>query len=107
MVLLAADAAGYSNLCQLTTLRHLGVLRPGQETFAEDVGRPVTVEELAAHNAGVIALWPAEAFLRIDMAESNGRSVVSGKHSENAQSPSGAKARYIRTLYAGAEAPAS
>src|SRR5277367_6492817 len=26
MVLLAMDAAGYSNLCQLTTLRHLGVL---------------------------------------------------------------------------------
>src|SRR5258708_6044851 len=91
MVLLAADAAGYSNLCQLTTLRHLGVLRPGQETFAEDAGRPVTLEELAAHNAGVIALWPAGAFLRIDMAESNGRSVVSGKHSENAQSRQGLK----------------
>jgi DNA polymerase III alpha subunit len=64
MVLLAADAAGYSNLCQLTTLRHLGVLRAGQETFAEDVGRAVTVEELAAHSAGVIALWPAREILR-------------------------------------------
>jgi len=64
MVLLAEDAEGYSNLCQLTTLRHLGVLRPGQETFAEDAGRPVTVEELAAHSAGVIALWPAGEFLR-------------------------------------------
>ena len=64
MVLLAADAAGYSNLCQLTTLRHLGVLRTGQETFAEDVGRPVTVEELAAYSAGVIALWPAEILRR-------------------------------------------
>src|SRR3984893_9036513 len=64
MVLLAADAEGYSNLCELTTLRHLGVLRPGQETFAEDVGRPVTLEELAAHSAGVIALWPAAEFLR-------------------------------------------
>src|SRR6266481_3798687 len=69
MVLLAADAAGYSNLCQLTTLRHLGVLRPGQETFAEDVGRPVTVEELAAHNAGVIALWQAGEILRGGVAE--------------------------------------
>jgi DNA polymerase-3 subunit alpha len=64
MVLLATDAAGYSDLCQLTTLRHLGVLRPGQETFAEDVGRLVTVEELAAHSAGVIALWPAEILRR-------------------------------------------
>jgi len=64
MVLLAADATGYSNLCQLTTLRHLGVLRPGQETFAEDAGRAVTFEELAAHSAGVIALWPAREILR-------------------------------------------
>jgi DNA-directed DNA polymerase III PolC len=64
MVLLAADAEGYSNLCQLTTLRHLGVLRAGQETFGEDVGRPVTVEELAAHGAGVIALWPAGEIFR-------------------------------------------
>ncbi|HXJ12802.1 MAG TPA: DNA polymerase III subunit alpha, partial [Candidatus Limnocylindrales bacterium] len=60
MVLLAADAEGYSNLCRLTTLRQLGVLQPGQETFAEEAGRAVTVEELAAHSAGVIALWPAE-----------------------------------------------
>jgi len=59
MVLLAADAAGYSNLCQLTTLRHLGELRLGQETFAEDAGRPVTTEELAAHSTGVIGLCPA------------------------------------------------
>jgi DNA-directed DNA polymerase III PolC len=69
MVLLAADAEGYSNLCQLTTLRHLGVLRPGQETFAEDVGRPVTLEELAVHSAGVIALWPAAEFLRGGIAQ--------------------------------------
>ena len=68
MVLLAADAEGYSNLCRLTTLRHLGVLRPGQETFAEDAARPVTVEELTAHSAGVIALWPANTFLRMDLA---------------------------------------
>ncbi len=64
MLLLAMDARGYSNLCQLTTLRHLGVLRAGQETFAEDAGRAVTMEELAEHSAGVIALWPAREFLR-------------------------------------------
>jgi len=64
MVLLAMDAEGYSNLCRLTTLRQLGVLRPGQETFAEEAGRAVTLEELAAHGAGVIALWPAGEFLR-------------------------------------------
>jgi len=58
MVLLAADAAGYRNLCQLTTLRHLGALRLGQETFAEDEGRPVTLEELATYSTGVIALCP-------------------------------------------------
>jgi len=58
MVLLATDAAGYGNLCQLTTLRHLGELRLGQETFAEDKGRPVTTEELAAHSTGVIGLCP-------------------------------------------------
>jgi len=61
LVLLAADETGYANLCQLTTLRHLGALRLGQETFAEEDGRPVTLEELATHNAGVIALWPAHA----------------------------------------------
>ncbi len=69
MVLLAMDAAGYSNLCQLTTLRHLGVLRPGQEVFAEDTGRPVTLEKLAAHSTGVIALWPAAEILRSGMEQ--------------------------------------
>jgi DNA-directed DNA polymerase III PolC len=69
MVLLAADATGYSNLCQLTTLRHLGALRPGQQTvFAEDDGRPVTLEELAAHSAGVIALCPASTLLRTNLS---------------------------------------
>jgi DNA polymerase III subunit alpha len=64
MVLLAADAAGYSNLCQLTTLRQLGALRLGQETFAKEEGRPVTLEELAAHSAGVIALCPISPSFR-------------------------------------------
>src|SRR5882757_7039808 len=69
MVLLATDAEGYSNLCRLTTLRQLGVLRPGQETFAEEAGRAVTLEELAAHSAGVIALWPAGEILRGGVAQ--------------------------------------
>jgi DNA-directed DNA polymerase III PolC len=68
LVLLAMDAAGYSNLCQLTTLRHLGALRLGQETFAEKAGRAVTLEELTTHSAGVLALWPASALLRMDLA---------------------------------------
>ncbi len=59
LVLLAMDADGYSNLCQLTTLRHLGALRLGQETFADDASRAVTLDELAAHSAGVLALCPA------------------------------------------------
>jgi DNA-directed DNA polymerase III PolC len=68
LVLLAMDAAGYSNLCQLTTLRHLGALRLGQETFADDASRAVTLEELATHSAGVMALWPASSLLRMDLA---------------------------------------
>jgi DNA-directed DNA polymerase III PolC len=68
LVLLAMDADGYSNLCQLTTLRHLGALRLGQETFAEEAGRAVTLEELATHSAGVLPLWPAPALLRMDLA---------------------------------------
>src|SRR5258707_4433686 len=64
MVLLAADAVGYSNLCRLTTLWHLGTVRPGQDTFAEQEEQPVTLEELAEHSCGVIALWPAGECLR-------------------------------------------
>ncbi len=44
VVLLAADAGGYSNLCRLVTRRQL-----------ED--RPVTPEELNEHRAGLIALY--------------------------------------------------
>ncbi|HMD33176.1 MAG TPA: DNA polymerase III subunit alpha [Candidatus Acidoferrales bacterium] len=44
LLLLAESAAGYSNLCRLVTLRHL-----------ED--RPIRLEDLAAHNAGLIALY--------------------------------------------------
>jgi len=67
MVLLAADMEGYSNLCQLVTLRHLGTTElakskstdPGKED-----GRPVTLEELAADSKGVIALCPLPARMR-------------------------------------------
>ncbi|HLZ49702.1 MAG TPA: DNA polymerase III subunit alpha [Candidatus Acidoferrum sp.] len=65
MVLLAADMEGYSNLCQLVTLRHLGTteLAKSKSPAAkpdsnsnEEGGRPVKLEELAAHSKGVIAL---------------------------------------------------
>ncbi len=66
MVLLAADMEGYSNLCQLTTLRHLGTTElaksksssEGDRRPVESEERPVTFEELAKHSKGVIALCP-------------------------------------------------
>jgi DNA-directed DNA polymerase III PolC len=66
MVLLAMDMEGYSNLCQLVTLRHLGTTKLAQsKTSSENDGRPteeeerpVTLEELAKHSRGVIALCP-------------------------------------------------
>ena len=59
MVLLAADMEGYSNLCQLTTLRHLGTTELAKsKSSVEDEERPVTLEELAKHAKGVIALCP-------------------------------------------------
>jgi len=60
LTLLAADMEGYSNLCQLVTLRHLGTTQLSQNTSsAETNGRPVTLQELADHSRGVIALSPA------------------------------------------------
>ncbi|MGC1618134.1 MAG: DNA polymerase III subunit alpha [Candidatus Acidiferrum sp.] len=69
MVLLAANMEGYSNLCQLVTLRHSGTTELAKSKgFGDDGGhsakseeRPVTLEELAKHSKGVIALcpWPA------------------------------------------------
>src|SRR5437016_4482805 len=60
LTLLAADMEGYSNLCQLVTLRHLGTTQLSQNTnSAETDGRPVTLQELADHSRGVIALSPA------------------------------------------------
>jgi DNA polymerase III subunit alpha len=62
MVLLAADMEGYSNLCQLVTVRHLGTTELAKsEGSGEDDGRPVTMEALAEHSRGVIALCPLPA----------------------------------------------
>jgi DNA polymerase III subunit alpha len=58
MVLLAADMEGYSNLCQLVTLRQLGTTELAKNDLEECDGRPVTLEELAKHSKGVIALCP-------------------------------------------------
>jgi DNA polymerase-3 subunit alpha len=62
MVLLATDMEGYSNLCQLVTVRHLGMteLAKGKES-GEDDGQPVTQEKLAQYSRGVIALCPLPA----------------------------------------------
>ncbi len=60
IVLLAADMEGYSNLCQLVTLRHLGTTKLAQNAAAAETdGRPVTLQELAEHHRGGIALAPA------------------------------------------------
>src|SRR6266478_6521122 len=62
LTLLAADMEGYSNLCQLVTLRHLGTTKLSQYmNSAETDGRPVTMQELAEHSRGVIALCPLSA----------------------------------------------
>jgi DNA polymerase III subunit alpha len=62
LILLAADMEGYSNLCQLVTLRHLGTTKLGQNIDSTETdGRPVTVEELAEHSGGVMALCPLPA----------------------------------------------
>src|ERR1700687_4896885 len=62
IVLLATDMEGYSNLCQLVTLRHLGTTKLAQNPAAAEIdGRPVTMQELAEHSRGVIALCPLPA----------------------------------------------
>ena len=62
LTLLATSMEGYSNLCQLVTLRHLGTTKLSQNmNSAETDGRPVTFQELAQHNRGVIALCPLPA----------------------------------------------
>jgi DNA-directed DNA polymerase III PolC len=52
---------GYSNLCQLVTLRHLGTTKLAQNDAGKEDGRPVTLQELAEHSRGVIALCPIAA----------------------------------------------
>ncbi len=65
MVLLAADMEGYSNLCQLVTLRQLGTTELAKSKHpGKDDGRPVTLEELAKHSRGVIALGPLPTRMR-------------------------------------------
>jgi DNA-directed DNA polymerase III PolC len=65
LVLLAADMDGYSNLCQLVTLRHLGTTKLGEKIGSTETdGRPVTLEELVEHSRGVIALCPLPARAR-------------------------------------------
>jgi DNA-directed DNA polymerase III PolC len=65
VVLLATDMEGYSNLCQLVTLRHLGTTTLTKNVAAgKEDGRPVTLQELAKHNRGVIALCPLPARLQ-------------------------------------------
>ena len=61
VVLLAADMEGYSNLCQLVTLRHLGTTKLTQNAVGKEDGRPVMLQELAEHSRGVIALCPIAA----------------------------------------------
>jgi DNA polymerase III subunit alpha len=83
LMLLAMDMEGYSNLCQLVTLRHLGttklaclpvpacagIRQAGPSRLAQDVadaaaetyGHPLTLQELAEHSRGVIALCPLPA----------------------------------------------
>jgi len=57
IVLLAENSEGYSNLCRLVTLQQMGTVAPSPKTEdAENEGRPVTLEELARHSKGVIAL---------------------------------------------------
>jgi len=57
LTLLAMNTEGYSNLCQLVTLRHLGAAKVGQDTRPEKSdGVPVSIENLARHSKGMIAL---------------------------------------------------
>src|SRR6266700_1307354 len=69
LTLLAADMEGYSNLCQLVTLRHLGTTKLSQNmNSAEADGQPVTMQELAQHSRGVIALCPLPARSRDEIS---------------------------------------
>jgi DNA polymerase III subunit alpha len=63
MTLLAADMDGYSNLCQLVTLRHLGTTNLKRDAAGKEDGRPVTLQELAEHSRCVMALCSLPARL--------------------------------------------
>src|SRR5262249_16010108 len=57
IILLAENAEGYRNLCRLVTLRQLGSVAPSPKTDdVENEGRPLSLEELAEHSGGIIAL---------------------------------------------------
>lgn len=63
LVLLATNKEGYSNLCKLLTLRHLGKLSELEnKNTEEDEDRPVRMDELAEHQEGLIALCPLPHF---------------------------------------------
>jgi DNA-directed DNA polymerase III PolC len=62
LTLVAMNMEGYSNLCQLVTLRRLGTTKFSQNMNSTETDeRPVTIQELAEHNRGVIALCPLPA----------------------------------------------
>lgn len=99
MVLLAMDMGGYSNLCRLTTLRQLGALRLGETTFAESDGRAVTMEELAEHSAGVIALCPAAEVLRMGKEKTRTlKNVGCGTRAEEVAWEAGCESRAVFLL---------
>jgi DNA-directed DNA polymerase III PolC len=59
LTLLAMDMEGYSNLCELATLRHLGTTKLGEKKNGDgQEGRAVFVEELAERSRGLIAICP-------------------------------------------------
>ena len=70
LTLLAMDMEGYSNLCELVTLRHLGTTKLGEKKNGdEEEGRAVFIEELAKHSKGVVTLSP----LPVGAWEASGR----------------------------------
>ncbi len=90
LTLLAADMEGYSNLCQLVTLRHLGTTKLAQNAAGKEDGRPVTLQELAEHSRGVIALAPANhlqlrsfASLRMTTERKNAGQASAGTNHES------------------------
>jgi DNA polymerase III alpha subunit len=92
LVLLAADMEGYSNLCQLVTLRHLGTTELVQSTGSdEEDGRPVTLEELEQHSIGVIALAPVPT--QLQDASSRSGTIYRARSENDAPSRTGTACR--------------